>query len=129
MFNFICQKKWAYGLGLSLLGNLLSAEAFAQDAAPSASQGFGMFLPLILIFVIFYFLIVRPQQKQAKKRQEMIKNLEKGNEVVTVGGLHGKVVGTTESILTLEIADNVKVKVERSGIQSLKGDPTAVAKK
>lgn len=122
-------KKWALGLSLGLLGNLFSPALMAQEKSPSTSQGLGMFLPLILIFVIFYFLIVRPQQKQAKKRQAMIKNLQKGDEVITVGGLHGRVVGTTDTILTVEIADNVKVKMERSGIQSLKGEALTVPAK
>lgn len=110
---------------------VLPAVSSAQDQAgkPGATQGLGMFLPLILIFLIFYLLIVRPQQKQAKKRQEMINALKKGDEVVTVGGVHGKVVGVADQILTVEIADNCKVKMERSGVQSLKGEPTAVAKK
>ncbi|KAB2839205.1 preprotein translocase subunit YajC, partial [bacterium] len=78
--------------------------------------------PLLLVFGIFYFLIIRPQQKQAKKHQEMLKGIEKGNQVVTVGGIHGKVVGVADNILTLEIADNVKIKVERSGVQALKSE-------
>lgn len=105
--------------------------AFSQEGGKGGSptQGLGMFLPLILIFVIFYLLIVRPQQKQAKKRQEMINALQKGDEVVTVGGVHGKVVGVADQILTVEIADNCKVKMERSGVQSLKGEPLTPAKK
>ena len=114
-----------------LFSALLPAVALAQGQTgkPGATQGLGMFLPLILIFLIFYLLIVRPQQKQAKKRQEMINTLKKGDEVVTVGGVHGKVVGVADQILTVEIADNCKIKMERSGVQSLKGEPTAVAKK
>lgn len=79
-----------------------------------------MFLPLILIFVIFYFLIVRPQQKQAKQRQAMIKAIEKGDEVITVGGIHGRIVGVADTVLTVEISDNCKVKMDRSGIQSVR---------
>lgn len=97
--------------------------------APSATQGFGMFLPLILIFAIFYLLVIRPQQKQAKKRQLMISELKKGDEVVTVGGVYGRVVGVADNVLTVEIADNCKVKMERSGIQSLKGELARSEKK
>jgi preprotein translocase subunit YajC len=108
----------------------LPGSALAQGkGSPSSAQGLGMFLPLILIFVIFYLLIVRPQQKQAKKRQEMIKNLQKGDEVITVGGIIGRVVGVADNILTVEIADNCKVKMDRSGVQSLKGEQQAVQKK
>ncbi len=95
--------------------------SWAQTAQPGAGQGLGMFLPLILIFVIFYFLIVRPQQKQAKQRQEMINALKKGDEVITVGGIHGRIVGVADTVLTVEIADNVKIKMDRSGIQGPKG--------
>jgi preprotein translocase subunit YajC len=103
-------------------GTFLAGPVFAQGegASPSASQGFGMFLPLILIFVIFYFLIVRPQQKQAKQRQAMIKAIEKGDEVITVGGIHGRIVGVADTVLTVEISDNCKVKMDRSGIQSVR---------
>ncbi len=95
--------------------------SWAQAAQPGAGQGLGMFLPLILIFIIFYFMIVRPQQKQAKQRQEMINALKKGDEIVTVGGIHGRIVGVADTVLTVEIADNVKIKMERSGIQGPKG--------
>jgi len=100
---------------------VLPQELWAQEGTASAGQGLGMFLPLILIFVIFYLLIVRPQQKQAKKRQEMIKALQKGDEVVTVGGIYGRVVGIADNTLTVEIADNIKIKMDRSGVQGLKG--------
>lgn len=104
--------------------------AQAQGGQPASGlQGFGMFLPLILIFAIFYLLIVRPQQKQAKLRQKMISELKKGDEVVTVGGILGRVVGVADNILTVEIADNCKVKMERSGIQSLKSAPEVSEKK
>lgn len=109
---------------MGTVGVFLGVPAWAQDqggGGASPTQGFGMFLPLILIFVIFYFLIIRPQQKQAKTRKAMISAVEKGNEVITVGGLHGRITGVADNILTLEIADSCKVKIERSGIQSVKG--------
>jgi preprotein translocase subunit YajC len=101
----------------------IASNAFAQNAgggAQSPTQSFGFFLPLILIFGIFYFLIIRPQQKQAKKHQEMLKEIKKGDLVITSGGIHGRIVGTADNILTVEIADNCKVKIERNGVQSLK---------
>ena len=92
--------------------------AFAADAAAGAggAQGLMSFLPLVLIFVVFYFLLIRPQQKKAKEHQEFIANLKKGDEVLTSGGLQGKITGLTDRVATLEIAENVRVKIARSYI-------------
>ena len=93
--------------------------AFAADAAAQGAGGPGglmSFLPLILIFVVFYFLLIRPQQKKAKEHQSFIANLKKGDEVLTSGGLQGKITGLTERVATLEIAENVRVKIARSYI-------------
>lgn len=89
--------------------------AFAADAAaaPGGPQGIMGFLPLILIFVVFYFLLIRPQQKKAKAHQDFIASLKKGDEVVTSGGIQGKITGLTERVATVEIADGVRVKVSR----------------
>ena len=86
-----------------------------------SASGFGQFIPLILIFVIFYFFLIRPQQKKVKEHKLMVENLKRGDKVVTSGGI----VGTVERIIDNEkvevlISDNVKVEVIRStGIQSL----------
>lgn len=77
------------------------------------------FAPLIIIFVIFYFLLIRPQKKQQKKMQEMLSNLRKGDNVVTRGGIHGKITNIADSILTVEIANNVNIKVSREAIISI----------
>lgn len=69
-----------------------------------------------LIFVIFYFMIIRPQQKRQKDRQKMLDALEKGDKVLTAGGIYGTVVGIEEKTVLVQIADNVKVKVERGSI-------------
>jgi len=92
--------------------------AYAADAAAGAGgpQGLMSFLPLVLIFVVFYFLLIRPQQKKAKEHQDFIANLKKGDEVLTSGGLQGKITGLTDRVATLEIADNVRVKIARSYI-------------
>lgn len=89
--------------------------AFAADAAPAASPQAGIiqFVPLILIFVVFYFLLIRPQQKKAKDHQAFLQALKKGDQVVTSGGLHGEITGLTDTIVTLQIADNLRVKVSR----------------
>ncbi len=93
----------------------------AYAAAPAAGGGAGgiaSFIPLILIFAVFYFMLIRPQQKQAKLQQQFLADLKTGNKVVTKGGLHGTITGLTESVVTLEIADNVRVKISRSSIGS-----------
>ena len=84
---------------------------------------FGMMVPMALIFVIFYFLLIRPQQKKQKKLESMIKGIEKGDSVVTSGGLHGKVAGVTDDVLTLDVGgvkgERIKVKVTRSKVESV----------
>lgn len=71
-------------------------------------------IPLVLMFVIFYFLLIRPQQKRAKEHRELLQALKKGDYVVTSGGLYGKIVGLTDQVVTLEVAENMRVKVARS---------------
>ncbi|MFH0811501.1 MAG: preprotein translocase subunit YajC [Pseudomonadota bacterium] len=87
-----------------------------EKSGGGQQSGIMAFLPLIVIFVIFYFLLILPQQRKAKKHREFLKNLEKGKAVVTTGGLHGKVTGLTDNIVTLEIAPNVKIKVSRDQV-------------
>ena len=94
---------------------LSMAHAMAQQGQGGA-QGFSAFIPLILIFVIFYFLLMRPQQKKAKQQREFLNNLTAGDMDVTAGGLHGKITGLTDNIVSLEIADRVQVKVSRSQV-------------
>ncbi|HKZ46722.1 MAG TPA: preprotein translocase subunit YajC [Thermodesulfobacteriota bacterium] len=96
--------------------------AFAADEAQAAG-GMGQFLsfaPLVILFVIFYFLLIRPQQKKAKEHRGMISKLEKGDMVITSGGIHGAITGVTEDTVTVEIAENVKVKVGKEYIASKK---------
>ena len=92
------------------------AYAQAAGAAAGPASGIASFIPLILIFVIFYFLLIRPQQKKARELQNFINNLKKGDRVITNGGLYGKITGLTDSVVTLEIADGVRVKVSRGSI-------------
>jgi len=106
--------------------------AYAADQAAGATSagGFGQlasFAPLILIFIVFYFLLIRPQQKQAKKHQEYLSNLKVGNKVVTKGGIHGQITGLTDSIITIEIDKDVRIKVSRDAINM--GVEAAPAKK
>ncbi len=71
------------------------------------------------IFAIFYFMIIRPQQKRAKEREKLLSNIEKGDKIITSGGVHATIVGLEEKTVLIEIAPNVKVKVERSAIGSV----------
>lgn len=72
-----------------------------------------------LIFVIFYFMIIRPQQKRQKDRQKMIEALKKGDKIVTTGGIHGTIAGIDDKTLLIQIADNVKIKVERGSVTTV----------
>ncbi len=98
--------------------------AYAMGGFPGGGAGGGLMglLPILLMFVIFYFLLIRPQQKQAGKQRDFIKNLKAGDRVVTTGGLHGEVKGLTETTITLEIADKVRVKVTRSAVSGSSQD-------
>ncbi|VFQ45263.1 preprotein translocase subunit YajC [Desulfoluna butyratoxydans] len=87
-----------------------------QGAAGGQQGGFAAFVPLILMFVIFYFLLIRPQQKKAKAHQEMINAVKKGDKVVTSGGIHGTIVKVDDATVTLEIAEKVNIKVIRANI-------------
>ena len=93
------------------------AYAMGQGGAPEGGvAGFASFIPLVLMFVIFYFLLIRPQQKRSKEHRALIANLKKGDRIVTTGGLHGRVTGLDETTLTVEIADKVRVKISRGNV-------------
>jgi preprotein translocase subunit YajC len=99
--------------------------AYAMGGSPGGGAGGGGLmglLPILLMFVIFYFLLIRPQQKQASRQREFIKSLKVGDRVVTSGGLHGEVKGLTETTITLEIAEKVRVKVTRSSVSGSSQD-------
>ena len=94
--------------------------AYSQAAAGSSgAAGLASFLPLVLIFVIMYFLMIRPQQKRMKEHRALVEGLKKGDEVVTQGGLVGKVTSVRDNELEVEIAPGVKVRVIRSTITGL----------
>jgi preprotein translocase subunit YajC len=76
-------------------------------------------LSMVLIFGVFYFLLIRPQQKKAKEHKVMLENLKKGDSVITQGGIYGKIVAVTDQVLTLEVADKVRVRVGRGFIAGL----------
>ncbi|MFH1046527.1 MAG: preprotein translocase subunit YajC [Candidatus Omnitrophota bacterium] len=89
----------------------------AGQPAPNPLAGF---IPIILIFAIFYFMLIRPQQKQQKKHQEMLSKVGKNDEVVTTGGMHGTVVNVDEKTLTLRVDDNTRIKFEKHAIAYVK---------
>ena len=90
-----------------------------------SSSGFAQFVPLILIFVIFYFFLIRPQQKKVKEHKAMVAALKRGDEVVTSGGIVGKVEKVYEDDkIDLAISENVSVKIVKSTIQSLLKEPS-----
>lgn len=94
----------------------LIQSAHAQAAGGAQPNAFVQLLPLVLIFVVFYFLLIRPQAKRAKEHKAMVAALAVGDEVVTAGGILGKVVETGDQFLTVELAEGVRVKVQRHTI-------------
>lgn len=94
------------------------SDAMAQDAAAGGGGLVGL-LPLILIFVIFYFMLIRPQTKRAKEHKNMVAALNKGDEIVTNGGVLGKITEAGENFLTVQIAEGVEVKVQRQAVSTL----------
>jgi preprotein translocase subunit YajC len=102
------------------LGGLPGGNGGAEPQGPGAM--FQSFLPLILIFVIFYFLLIRPQSKKAKDHKQMLENLKKGDKVVTTGGIHGFVEDLDANTVTLKIGikDDVRIKVGRSYIAGIR---------
>jgi len=105
-----------------------------NQGAPAAQGGFGdwrFIIMMAVIFGIFYFLMIRPQQKKQKELKVMLDNLAYGDQVMTTGGIYGKVTGLAEAVVTLEIADKVRIKVARSAIGAVlqkSGQPATTAK-
>ena len=99
---------------------MLISQAFAQTA-PSGAGGMDIMslLPLIAMFVLLYFLLLRPQMKRAKEQKQMIAALQKGDEVITSGGTLGRVTKVSDNYINLEIANNVEVTVQKSAVQTL----------
>jgi preprotein translocase subunit YajC len=85
-------------------------------ATGQGAGGFSSLIPIILMFVIFYFLLIRPQQKKTKEHREMINRLKKGDRVITSGGLYGRITAVNDTTMTVEIADKVRVKVARGNV-------------
>lgn len=99
----------------------------AQEAAAAPGGGglFGAFVPMLLVFAVFYFLLIRPQQKQQKKLKAMVEAMRQGDEVITRSGIHGRVTSLEDSVIMVEIANNVKVKMNRDQVALVKTAATA----
>jgi preprotein translocase subunit YajC len=93
--------------------------AFAQGAPATPGGDFMAFLPMIAIFVVFYFLLIRPQQKKAKESRAMLEALQKGDEVITAGGVVGRIAKLSEQYAVVEVAPNVEINVQRGAISQL----------
>ena len=89
----------------------------------------GTLIPLILMLVVFYFLLIRPQQKRQKERMAMLNALKKGDKVITIGGIHGTIVDLTDDRVTLKVSDNTRLVFERSSVNSVVTDEDASAEK
>jgi preprotein translocase subunit YajC len=99
--------------------NALISSAWAQAGAPSSSGQLAPLLMMVVFIAIFYFLLIRPQQKKAKDHQSMLSKLSVGDEVVTSGGILGRITDVGDTFVTLEIADSVRIKVQKGQVTSL----------
>ena len=95
------------------------SNAYAQSALGGAGGGLMSFLPIILMFVVLYFLMIRPQMKRQKEQKAMIDALSKGDEVVTAGGMLGKISKVSEAYLTVEIADGTEIVMQKASVTML----------
>jgi len=98
-------------------------DLYAAALMQAAPSGIALFLPLILIMVIFYFLMILPAQRRQKKVTEMLKALKTGDKVITNGGIYGTIVGLEDEAVQLRVAEQVKMKVARSAIAGLQAEP------
>ena len=98
---------------------MIVSKAYAQAAAGGGDSGFMGLLPIVLMFVLLYFLMIRPQMKRAKEHKQMVEALQKGDEVVTAGGVLGRISEIGDAYVSLEIAPSTEVSVQRSAVQTL----------
>ena len=95
-----------------------------QGTAPGGFGSFGFLIPMLLVFVIFYFLLIRPQKKEQQKTEKMISQLQKGDNIITIGGIHGVVSSTKEKTIIIKVDDNCKIEINRSAVGAvLKDEP------
>ncbi|MFH2092867.1 MAG: preprotein translocase subunit YajC [Pseudomonadota bacterium] len=105
---------------------MLISTAYAAGGITDPAGGIASFLPIIILFAIFYFLLIRPQQKKAKEHREMVANLKKGMRIITSGGIHGTITTVEDNTVGVEIAEKVKIKIGRGNIAMVvSGNETA----
>lgn len=111
--------------------NAVSMVTLAQASAPAGGGIGGMLMPMLIVFAIFYFMLLRPQQRKEKERKEMINNLKTGTKVIFSGGIIGTVTNVKEHTFVIKIADNVKVEVIRGAVSRIleKGEKAAEEEK
>ena len=98
---------------------MIISNAFAQAAPAGGDAGFMGLLPIVLMFVLLYFLMIRPQMKRAKEHKQMVEALQKGDEVLTAGGVVGRITVMGDAYVSLEIAPGIEISVQRSAVQTL----------
>lgn len=113
-----------------MLNELFISSAMAQEAGASSQVSISSFVPLILIFAIFYFFIIRPQSKKFKEHQDLVSNLKIGNLVILTSGIFGKItaIAKDNSTIDVEIADNVIIKVQKNNVSDLVKEEKATKK-
>lgn len=99
--------------------NFFISDAMAQASGAAGSPGFVSFLPMIALFAIFYFLLIRPQQKRQKEHRNMVAALAKGDEIVTMGGLLGKITEVDENFVTVQFAKDTQIRVQKVSVQAM----------
>ncbi len=103
----------------------MNLETILLMAQPQGQQGSGWasLLPLVLIFVVFYFFMIRPQMKKAKEAKKFRENLKKGDKIITIGGIHGKIIDINDATFIIEVEDGVKLKIEKTAVAT---DPSLI---
>lgn len=97
--------------------------AFAPSGQEGQQSWMVMIIPYVLIFVVFYFLLIAPARKKQKRHQELLGNLKNGDRVITNGGIHGTVVGVTDTVVQLRIADQVKIEIAKNAVAAFQTPP------
>ena len=98
---------------------MLISSAYAQAGAAGGEPGFMGLLPIVLMFVLLYFLMIRPQMKRAKEAKAMVEGLQKGDEIITAGGVLGRISKMGEAYITVEIAPNTEISIQKAAVQTL----------
>ena len=105
------------------------AWAMGSPGQDGASSMGGLLLPMVLIFAIFYFLIIRPQQKRQKEQKDMMENLRRGDRVITTSGIYGTITGIKPDLFVVKIADKVRIEIQKSAVSSVVGSDKQGAQK